>query len=106
SLPDALPISFTVVINQSDNGSTPAFGAMQLNVYNAACTKIASTSGTNTIAVSGATAGQTYIVSLKVDPSSVVGSATPSPATVTYTYVTTVNGTTVPGSSQSILLQD
>ena len=96
--------SFTVVINQSDNGSTPAFGAMQLNVYNAACSKVADTSGTNTISVSGATAGQTYIVSLKVDPSTVVGSA--NPGTVTYTYVTSVNGTTVPGSSQSILLQD
>jgi uncharacterized repeat protein (TIGR01451 family) len=98
--------SFTVVINQSDDGTTPAFGAMQLNVYNQGCAKIASTSGTNTISVSGATAGQTYIVSLKVDPSTVVGSATPSPATVTYTYVTSVNGVTVPGSSQSVLLQD
>src|SRR4029078_7552612 len=54
--------SVTVVVNQSDNGSTPAFGAMQLNVYNNSCTKIASTSGTNTIAVSGATTGQTHSV--------------------------------------------
>jgi len=96
--------SATITINQSDNGSTPAFGAMQLNVYNSACVKIASTSGTNTITVSGLTAGQTYIVSLKIDPTTVVGSA--NPGTVTYTYVTLVNGVTVPGSSQTILLQD
>jgi hypothetical protein len=102
----AATTSGTVVINQSDNGTTPAFGAMQLNLYNAACSKIGSTSGTNTISFTGATIGQTYIVSLKVDPSTVVGSATPSPASVTYTYVTSVNGTTVPGSSQAILLQD
>jgi uncharacterized repeat protein (TIGR01451 family) len=98
--------SFTVTINQTDNGTTPAFGAMQLNVFNAACSKIADASGTNTISVTGATVGQTYIVSLKIDPSTVVGSAAPTPATVTYTYVTSVNGVTVPGSSQSVLLQD
>jgi uncharacterized repeat protein (TIGR01451 family) len=101
--------TFTISVNQSDNGSTPAFGTQQVLVYSIDCNRYANVStstsnGNTTITVNGAAANQPFIVSVKVDPSPVVGSATPSPTTVTYTYVTLVNGTTVPGSSQSIAL--
>jgi uncharacterized repeat protein (TIGR01451 family) len=101
--------TFTISVNQSDNGSTPAFGTMQVQVFGLDCNTYsnasASTSnGNTTITVNGAAANQPFIVSVKVDPHSVVGSAAPSPSTVTYTYTTLVNGVTVPGSTQSVSL--
>jgi uncharacterized repeat protein (TIGR01451 family) len=101
--------SFTVTVNQTDNGSTPPFDARQVQLFDGACNTLSNftssiSTGTVTVNVTGATAGQTYIVLFKIDPHSVVGAATPSPATVTYTYSTSLNGVAVPGSTQSINL--
>jgi hypothetical protein len=103
--------TFTVTVSQTDNGSTPAFGAMQLMTYTANCNTYgnvsASTSanGTSTFIINGAAANQIFILSVKVDPHTVVGAATPSPSTVTYTYTTAVNGVAIPTSVQQALLQ-
>ena len=99
--------SFTVTTTQSDNGSTPLFDARQVQVFDAACNTYSNftssiTSGQVSTTINGATAGQTFIVLFKIDPHSVVGSATPSPSTVTYTYTTAG----VPGSTQSIALSE
>ena len=100
--------SFTVNINQTDNGSTPPFDARQVQVFDASNTYSNFTSsissGLVTANVNGATAGQTFVILFKIDPHSVVGAPTPSPSTVTYTYSTAVNGVAVPGSTQSINL--
>jgi len=105
--------SFTVSVSQSDNGSTPPLGAMQLLTYTANCgtynnvtASTSATSGTSTFVINGASAGQVFILSVKVDPHSVVGSSTPSPSTVTYTYSTSVNnGPAIPSSIQQALLE-
>lgn len=103
--------SFTVTVSQSDNGTTPALGAMQLSTYTGNCNTYSSVSastnstGTSTFDISGATPGQVFILSVKVDPHTVNGSAAPTPSTVTYTYTTSVNGTAVPSSVQQVYLE-
>jgi len=103
--------SFSVAVSQSDTGTTPPFGVAQILVYTANCgtyqnfTTSTNASGTTTINIDGAAAGQSFIVSVKVDPKTVVGSPVPNPSTVTYTYTTSVNGVAMPSSIQSILLQ-
>jgi hypothetical protein len=86
------------------NGSTS-----QVQVFDAACNtingatiKIGST-GTSpyTVSISGLPAG-TYIFSVKYTPKAIVGQPAPSPSTLTYSFSTAVNGTTVAGSTQGI----
>jgi len=54
--------------------------------------------------VSGAIAGNTYILAIKYSTKSIVGT-TPGAATVTYTFATNLNGGgTLAGSTQSLML--
>jgi uncharacterized repeat protein (TIGR01451 family) len=102
--------TFTVTVSQTDNGSTPPLGAAQLQLFTANCSTYSNFSGstnaagTSTFTINGATAGQVFIIAVKVDPHTVVGSPTPSPATVTYTYTTSVNGVAIPSSVQQATL--
>ncbi len=106
------PVSgtFTVTVSQTDNGNTPPLGAAQLQAFTASCatyqnvTMSTNTAGTSTFTINGATAGQVFILAVKVDPHTVVGSSTPVPSTVTYTYTTSVNGVAVPSSVQQATL--
>ena len=83
---------------------------MQLQAFTANCGTYANFSantnaaGTSTFTINGAAPNQTFILSVKVDPHTVVGSPTPSPATVTYTYSTAVNGTVILSSVQQATL--
>ena len=54
--------------------------------------------------ISGAIAGQVYILGVKYQVSSLKGVPAPSPTTVNYTFVTSLNGTPVPTSRQGIPL--
>jgi hypothetical protein len=95
--------SFTVDIVQSNNNSSfNLFGVHQgqVNVYDGATcgkagvsTRITITNGNVQIIVSGATAGQTFIVGVKYNPGTVVGQTvgTPRP-TIHYNFATLING--------------
>jgi hypothetical protein len=109
--------SFTVTVNQVDmpNAPFPAFGVQQQQAffYNPNCTKRSSTvmtiSGGGalvTFNVTGATAGTTYIVGIKYNPGSVVGTPVSAPfPSSTYTFSTSVNGTLVASSPDSLVLR-
>ena len=69
----------------------------QIDLYNTNCTNsnlgISSDgNGQAKIVVSGATVGQVFIVRVKYDPGTTVGTSVPNPTTVHYTWVTKVNG--------------
>jgi len=106
------PVSgtFTVTVSQTDNGTTPPLGAAQLQLFTASCgtyqnfSGSTNAAGTSTFTINGATANQVFILAVKVDPHTVVGSPTPNPATETYTYITSVNGVAVPSSVQQAFL--
>src|SRR5207245_4147202 len=98
--------SFTITIQQTNSSSngTPFFDVQQGNqvtLYNADCsnsslgTLQSTTNGQVTLSVSGATAGQVFVVGVKYSPKSVVGAPAPAPPTVHYDFVTKVNRTPV-----------
>ena len=94
--------SFTITIQQTNNSTngTPFFDVQQGNqvtLYNANCTNsslgtLSVVNGQVTLTVTGATAGQGFVVGAKYTTKSVVGAPAPAPATVHYDFVTKVNG--------------
>jgi uncharacterized repeat protein (TIGR01451 family) len=91
----------TITVIQSDNGSTPPLGIQQEQaiLWNLDCTK-ATNNATGTFT---APANGTYIIGIKYTPDAVKGS--PDPGTVTYTFMTSVNGATVASSTDTIVLK-
>jgi VCBS repeat-containing protein len=96
--------NFTIVVDQSENHASfsTLFGVQngQVQLYNADCSvsslgTASVQNGDVTINVSGATAGQLLVVSVKYDASTVVNQIPPDPTTVNYNFVTQVNGTFV-----------
>ena len=81
-----------ISIVQTDDGSTPPFGAKSVQVYHSSdCAKL--TSGTTVVLGTTTTISITnpvgsYIVRLAFDPTTVAGSPAPSPSTVHYQYTT------------------
>jgi hypothetical protein len=109
--------TFTVTVNQSDTPDSPfpAFGVHQGQAifYNPNCTKRASTvmtvSGGGalvTFSVSGATTGARYVVGIKYNPGTVVGTSvsTPHPSAI-YTFSTSLNGSLIATSPDSLVLK-
>ena len=109
--------SFAVTVNQADvpDAPFPAFAVQQQQAffYNPNCTKRTSTvmtiSGGGSLVtfnVTGATAGTTYIVGIKYNPGTVVGTSvsTPFPSS-TYTFSTSVNGSLIATSPDSLVLK-
>lgn len=87
----SLPGTGSYTITQSDNGTTLAFGVQSVQIYFAGtCTRDSAAEAT--ISTVGASTSMTvtgaHIVRLAFDPNTVVGSAAPSPSTVTYQYTT------------------
>jgi hypothetical protein len=81
----------------------------QISLYNADCSNsnlgtVSSTGGLATVTVSGATAGQAFIVLVKYDTSTVVGAPVPNPTTVHYDYATMANGVVVDKSANGLNL--
>jgi hypothetical protein len=94
--------SFTIdVVETNSNSAFNLFGVQkgQVNLYSASCGSAGVTSTTTLttgnvhIAVSGATAGATYIIGIKYDPGSVTGQSVGNPPpTIHYDWFTKVNG--------------
>ena len=108
--------SFTIDILQTTNntadGGIDLFAVQnnsssQIILYNADCTnsnlgQVTSTAGGHVvISVTGATAGQKFIVSVKYSAKSIVGDSTPSPANAEYDWATELNNTppALPGTA-------
>jgi hypothetical protein len=96
--------SFTIQIVQTKNNATfPFLGVQQgqVKLYNADCSNsslgtFTTSGGVTTITVTGATTGALFIVGVKYDPGTVVGTTvgTPRP-TVHYDFATLLNGVQV-----------
>jgi hypothetical protein len=96
--------SFTIDIKQTNtNVAVPLFTVQkgQVNLYNgtdcsnASVTTNITSDGQVHIAVSGATAGRAFIVGVKYDPGTVVGTTVPNPTTTHYNFSTLVNSVPV-----------
>lgn len=106
--------SFTIDIAQTSQLSNfklfSVFQSNQAILWDAACSKKSTgtqpTTGQARISVTGAIAGRTYIVNVKYDSKSVVGSTiSGTPPINTYTFSMKVNGVAVPSSSVSIQMK-
>jgi hypothetical protein len=104
-------VGFTATVQETKTASTWKFLAplnSQIVLYDANCNKVAGVTvsynpatGTATISAPSAPAG-TYVIGIKYDTTTVVGSPATSPSTVTYTFETAVNGTLLSSSEASI----
>jgi hypothetical protein len=106
--------SFKIDINQTnDNAAFPLFAVQQVVIYTADCKRyqnatVSTTNGVTTLNVSGATAGQIFIVSVKYNPGTVVGTTVgngPTFPEVVYTYKTEINDVFVATSADSLTLK-
>jgi uncharacterized repeat protein (TIGR01451 family) len=105
--------AFTVDIGQSNTSSNsfPNIAVQSVSVFTSSCNSYKSaTSSVNSdssnahVSVTKATAGAVYIIAVKYSPSSLKGATKPSPATITYSYATKLNGSLVGTSQKSIPL--
>jgi hypothetical protein len=81
----------------------------QISLYESGCFRVATgvmyTLGNGRICISNAIAGTTYILSVKYDPKSIIGSILPgSPSVCMYGMESRINGVLVQGSQTSIAL--
>ena len=106
--------SFTInIVQTKNNGSFPFIGVHngEIRLYNANCQVIGSgtetSQGQASVNVSGATVGQTFIVGVKYNPGTVVGTSvgTPGP-TVHYDFVTKIGATVVDTDPDGLDLKD
>ena len=102
--------SFAVDVTQAVTSGNfqRLYGTMQIMVYDAACNTYKSVTITSTspadvkVSITNATAGATYVISVKYSVNSVVGVKAPTPTTVVYGWSMALNGSTVSGSDASI----
>ena len=109
---------FSVYIHETTGNSTGALfqvqnlSSSQIIVYDASCNTYSSetasidASGANvTITISGASANQAFVISVKYSAKSLVGTAQPNPADASYTWDTEVpQGNVLPGTTTSLKL--
>jgi len=104
--------SNTVAVAQSIVGAntfTTLVGIQSIKVFTApACGSVSTTSTSignpsSASATFSASPGD-YVIQVKYSPSSLAGLKAPNPSTVNYQYVSMLNGSTVPGSTQGIAL--
>jgi hypothetical protein len=111
-------VNFTSSIQETnDSGSNPPYPNIpidrsQLIVYSSTCqvvtsgvTPTFSSRGDVSLAFNGATAGATYIVSVKYSLTSLKGEPVPPIDPLTYTFSTDVGGSLVAGSRQTLLFE-
>jgi 5-hydroxyisourate hydrolase-like protein (transthyretin family) len=117
-VPTASNFTINVIQTKGATTSANAFGtfdiqkANQITLWNPDCSKFSDNgeiiSGSNgKLVISGATPGATYVLSVKYDAKSIQGdsyTAAVIPPTVTYNFVTKINGTDYPGSSTNVAL--
>jgi hypothetical protein len=112
--------SFVLDVNQIKDGSGNHAQVLlfhilnddpgQVMLFTSSCAKYGKATVTSMgpsdvkVQVTGATAGQVYILSLKYSPKSVIGSVAPNPTTVLYTFKTLLGANPVSGSSQGLNL--
>jgi hypothetical protein len=112
--------SFVIDINQTNDGSgnhgqVSLFHIQnddpnQIILYTQSCTKYGKAQVTSIgpgdvkVQVTGATTGQTFILSLKYTPKSIEGSVAPNPPTVAYAFKALLGTTPVPGSTVNLNL--
>jgi hypothetical protein len=112
--------NFTASIQETnDSGSNPPYRNVpidrsQLIVYSSTCQVVtsgvtptfsSSSPGDVDLAFNGATAGATYIVSVKYSLTSLKGEPVPPIDPLTYTFSTDVGGSVVAGSRQTLLFE-
>jgi hypothetical protein len=117
--------SFSIQVLQSNSKGFPALGVQQQSgnnpqiiLWDAGCVKSSKQGATTvtvdpatktqtvSIAVSGAAVGQVFYVSVKYDPTTVVGQTVTTPyPTVPYTFLTAINNITMLASQDSIALK-
>jgi hypothetical protein len=97
-----------ITVNQTVVGSTPLLSVQQDQaiLWNLDCTKAAggTVSGNGSTVTFSDVPGGTYIIGIKYTPDSVKG-VKPNPATSTYSFGTSVNGSLVFSSTDSVLLK-
>jgi hypothetical protein len=107
---------FTASILQTNNsGTAPPYQNVPIDnrrvtVYNSACQTVPSgltepSRGNADVTISGATTGDTYIVSVKYSLTSLKGDPVPPKDPLTYTFSTKMNGTPVTRSRQNLLFE-
>ena len=113
----AAPAStFTLSADQFNNSGSPKWppmGAAQVILWNKNCVKFPTVTTTTdpltgkvTLNVTNATAGATYFLSVKYNPNSLTGTAVRKPyPTVSYTFVTSLNGAALIPSWDSIAVK-
>ena len=108
--------TFTVDILQTNNNAGFKYFRIQqgsqINVYTKNCGSVAATvsefsPGQGRAIVTGAVAGQTYIIQVKYDSKSIetISTFTGSAPTVAYTFVSSIGGSPVSGSTGNINLK-
>ena len=105
--------NFTFHVEQSTSPAFTLFGVRSVNVYGGnscnifggAAVQTGSTPADQIVKMTGATAGQTYVIQVKYIPNAIVGSTAPA-GNVTYNFDTRLDGvgTPVSGSQASIVL--
>ena len=99
--------------NTSGSPKWPPMGTAQVILWNKNCVKFPTVTttadpltGKVTLNVTGATAGATYFLSVKYNPNSLTGTAVRKPyPTVSYTFVTSLNGAALIPSWDSIAVK-
>jgi hypothetical protein len=97
--------SFAIDVLQTE--THPTFSALfgvqqetQIRLYNGDCTapsatySVSGATGQAHVSVSGATPGQTFVVSVKYSGATLIGLTAPSPSTVHYGFATLIDGVT------------
>ena len=108
--------TFTLSADQFNNSGSPKWppmGTAQVILWNKNCVKFPTVTttadpltGKVTLNVTGATAGATYFLSVKYNPNSLTGTVVRKPyPTVSYTFVTSLNGAALIPSWDSIAVK-
>ena len=108
--------TFTLSADQFNNSGSPKWppmGTAQVILWNKNCVKFPTVTttadpltGKVTLNVTGAAAGATYYLSVKYNPNSLTGTAVRKPyPTVSYTFVTSLNGAALIPSWDSIAVK-
>ena len=105
--------SFCVDVIQTKSCSSISYFAInqtnQIILWNASCVKVVTgtevSAGHGRICITGAVAGTKYVLSVKYDTKSIVGSTfAGDPPTCQYNFESRINGTLINGSASSIFL--
>jgi hypothetical protein len=102
------PGTHTISVSQTTSPNFTLFGVQQDQavLYNSNCVRVQN-NATGTFTVTNDTGGPvSYVIGIKYDPNTVVGKTKPGGnGNVTYTFTTSIDGTTVASSPDSLVLK-